>query len=50
MFIPFMVTLLWIVQFDLLLVGIGLGMVVAIAMSNWSNFSNSYSLQRKMEL
>ena len=42
MFIPFVVTIVGIVFTDLL-VGIGLGMVVAIAMSKWSNFSQPFT-------
>ena len=42
MFIPFVVTIVGIVFTDLL-VGIGLGMVVAIAMSKWGNFSQPFT-------
>ena len=43
MFIPFVVTIGGIVFTDLL-VGIGLGMVVAIAMSKWTNFTKPFTV------
>lgn len=44
MFIPFVVTIVGIVLTDLL-IGIGLGMVVAIVMSKWSNFSKPFTTE-----
>ena len=48
MFIPFVVTIVGIVFTDLL-VGIGLGMVVAIAMSKWGNFSQPFTSEENAE-
>ena len=44
MFVPFVVTILGIVFTDLL-VGIGMGMVVAIVMSKWGNFSKPFTIE-----
>ncbi|MBM55932.1 MAG: hypothetical protein CMB32_05190 [Euryarchaeota archaeon] len=45
MFVPFVVTILGIVFTDLL-VGIGMGMVVAIVMSKWGNFSKPFTIEK----
>jgi len=44
MFVPFVVTILGIVFTDLL-IGIGMGMVVAIVMSKWGNFSKPFTIE-----
>ena len=44
MFVPFVLTILGIVFTDLL-IGIGMGMVVAIVMSKWGNFSKPFTIE-----
>jgi len=48
MFIPFVVTIVGIVLTDLL-IGIGLGMAVAIVMSKWGNFSQPFTTEENAE-
>ena len=43
MFVPFVVTILGIVFTDLL---VGIGMVVAIVMSKWGNFSKPFTIEK----
>ena len=45
MFVPFVLTILGIVFTDLL-IGIGMGMVVAIVMSKWGNFSKPFTIEK----
>ena len=48
MFIPFVVTIVGIVLTDLLM-GIGLGMAIAIVMSKWGNFSQPFTTEENSE-